>query len=119
MQISDVRRTENETSQSFEKGQACLSALRVIKPLENDSSNRSITLQMTGPERGRRAQYFLFRASEASHLCRSSVLHHWLMNGFGGGRTNTDTHIETRTAGAFPLRSDRQTAELVAECARL
>lgn len=46
-------------------------------------------------------QCFLFGASETSDSCRSAVLHCWLMNEFGGGRTNAHDgsfSCETRRA---------------------
>ncbi len=69
--IRDTGRQEKNMSQSCEKGRRIFQQFSVIKPLENNSSNRYIILPVTGVERGSRVeyitQYFLFGALETSH----------------------------------------------------
>lgn len=103
--MKDVRREEKKKSLLFEKGRHIFRQFSVIKPLENNSSNRYIILPVTGGEERVRStvHYAVFSLQGIGNisLCGSAVLHYRLMNEFRGGRTNTDTHTETQTTGAF------------------
>lgn len=94
----EERREKTDLSH-LKKGRHIFQQFSIIKPLENNSSNRYIILLVTGADRGWKSavHYAVFPLQAIGNisLCRSAVLLCWLMNEFRGRRTNTDTCWET------------------------
>lgn len=106
---STDKRSEDrgEKTQSSQKGRSISQQSSAIKALENNSSDRWITLPATweqrqGHELGALRSISSWGWSETSHVQVSRITVYWLMNEFRGGCTNnTDTHGGTHATGAF------------------